>query len=180
MTLHDDALDLLERWAAPSAQQESLRAAYVEHLRAHPNGLRRDCYPDHLTASTLVVSEDRERVLLTLHRKAGQWFQLGGHLETGDATLAGGALREAVEESGLRGLLLQAEPLHLDRHEVPFCDARGGVRHLDVRFLAVADDAETPVVSEESLDLRWFPVDDVPTDEPDMLDLIRLARARLG
>jgi hypothetical protein len=53
------------------------------------------------------------------------------------------------------------------------------VRHFDVRFLARLGASSAPVVSAESLDLRWFPVDDVPTDEPDMLDLIRLARARV-
>ena len=42
-------------------------------------------------------------MLLTLHAKAGQWFQLGGHCEPGDATLAGAATREAAEESGSPG-----------------------------------------------------------------------------
>jgi len=27
--------------------------------------------------------------------------------------------------------------------------------------------------------VRWFSCDDLPTDEPDMVDLIRLARSRL-
>jgi 8-oxo-dGTP pyrophosphatase MutT (NUDIX family) len=70
--------------------------------------------------------------------------------------------------------------VHLSLHEVGFCDPRGTVRHFDVRFLARLGATSDPVVSDESLDLRWFPVDEVPTDEPDMLDLIRLARARLG
>ena len=48
-----------------------------------------------------------------------------------------------------------------------------------MRFLArLGPDAE-PVVSEESLDVRWWPVDDLPTDEPDMLELIGLALQRL-
>ena len=64
-------------------------------------------------------------------------------------------------------------------NEVDFCNARGTVRHFDVRFLARLGENTEPVVSDESLDLQWFPVDDVPTDEPDMLDLIRLARARV-
>ena len=42
---------------------------------------------------------------------------------------------------------------------------------------APATDVE-PVVSEESLDVRWWPVDDLPTDEPDMLELVELALAR--
>jgi hypothetical protein len=62
---------------------------------------------------------------------------------------------------------------------VGFCSPRGTVRHLDVRYLARIGETTDPVVSDESLDLRWFDVGDVPTDEPDMLDLIRLAGDRL-
>jgi 8-oxo-dGTP pyrophosphatase MutT (NUDIX family) len=178
VTLHADALDLLEHWHAPSPAQESLRSAYVEHLRAHDDGLARSCWPDHVTASTLVLSARGDAVLLTLHRKAGQWFQLGGHLEPGDASLAGGALREATEESGMPGLLMDAEPIHLDRHDVPFCDPRGGVRHLDVRFLARAEQDAVPVVSEESTDVRWWPVDALPSEEPSLHELVRLALQR--
>ena len=92
--------------------------------------------------------------------------------------MAGAALREATEESGLDGLLVDAEPLHLSTNPVEFCDPRGTVRHLDIRFLARAAADATPSVSEESLDVRWWPVDDLPTDEPDMLELVSLALAR--
>ena len=54
----------------------------------------------------------------------------------------------------------------------------GPVRHLDVWFLARLGADADPVVSEESIDVRWFDADDLPTDEPDMVDLVRLARAR--
>jgi hypothetical protein len=69
--------------------------------------------------------------------------------------------------------------VHLSLHTVDFCSPLGTVRHFDVRFLARLGAATEPVVSDESLDLRWFPVAEVPTDEPDMLDLIRLAGERL-
>ncbi|MGI9157565.1 MAG: NUDIX hydrolase [Marmoricola sp.] len=176
--LHADALAVLESWGAPSPAQESLRTSYVEHLRAHSDGLFRPCYPDHLTASALVLSADRSRVLLTLHRKARQWFQLGGHLESGDVTLSGAALREATEESGVGTLLADPVPVHLDRHAVSFCDPRGGVRHLDVRFVMTAPDCVDHAVSDESLDLRWWPVHDLPTDEPSLHELVELALAR--
>jgi 8-oxo-dGTP pyrophosphatase MutT (NUDIX family) len=177
VTLYDDAVDVLTHWQAPTEEQELARAAYVTHLRVHPDGLWRSCFPDHLTAGALVLSHDRRHVLLNLHRKARRWFHFGGHLED-DATLAGAALREATEESGLDGLLVDAEPLHLSTHPVEFCDPRGTVRHLDVRFLARAGADVEPVISEESLDVRWWPLDDLPTDEPDMLDLVELALAR--
>ena len=176
MTLYDDAVDVLTHWQAPTEEQELVRAAYVTHLRMHPDGLWRSCFPDHLTAGALVLSHDRTHVLLNLHRKARRWFHFGGHLED-DASLAGAALRETTEESGLAGLQLGAEPLHLSRHPVEFCSPRGTVRHLDVRFLAVAAADVEPVASPESLDVRWWPVDDLPTDAPDMVEMIRLATA---
>ena len=179
MTLHADALALLSAWPAPTAEQELLRQRYVAHLGEHADGLTRDCYPDHLTASTLVVSADRRRVLLTLHAKARQWFQFGGHCESDDETLAGAALREALEESGLSDLDLDPVPVQLSEHPVPFCDPRGGVHHLDVRFVAVAAADALHAASEESLDVRWWPADQLPEPEPDMVELVQLARERL-
>jgi 8-oxo-dGTP pyrophosphatase MutT (NUDIX family) len=178
--LHADALTVLERWSAPDAAQESRREEYVAHLRARPDGCAKASFPDHLTAGALVLSHDGTEVLLNLHRKARRWFAFGGHLEPDDASLAAAALREGTEESGLPDLTVDPEPVHLSLHTVDFCSPHGPVRHFDVRFLAQLGATTDPVVSEESLDLRWFPVDDVPTDEPDMLDLIRLARARLA
>jgi 8-oxo-dGTP pyrophosphatase MutT (NUDIX family) len=165
VSLHAEALATLRGWTAPDAAQEALRRRYVAHLEAHPDGTGRDCRPDHLTAGTLVVSADHREVLLTLHAKAGRWFQLGGHCEPGDRSLAEAALREATEESGLSGLVLDAVPVHLDEHEVSFCGAPGLVHHLDVRFVAVAPTGAVPTVSSESTDVRWWPVEALP--EPD-------------
>ena len=177
MSLHADALDVLTHWEPPDAEQDQLRTSYVEHLRRRDDGVWRSCFPTHLTAGALVISHDHRQVLLNLHGKALRWFHFGGHLEPGDVTLAGAALREASEESGLSGLMVRAEPLQLSQHPVAFCDPRGTVQHLDVRFLAEIGADVEPVVSQESLDVRWWPVDDLPTEEPDMVELIRLALA---
>ena len=160
--LHADAWSTLTAWAAPNERQLALRERYVAHLEQHPDGLSRDCHPDHLTASCLVLSADRSHALLTLHAKAREWFQFGGHCESDDQTLAGAALREATEESGIPGLILDPTPLRLDEHLVPFCGERGGVHHLDVWFLAIAPPGVKAVVSDESIDVRWWPIDALP------------------
>jgi len=178
--LHDDALTTLRGWTAPSPGQDSLRARYVAHLEQHADGLARSCFPDHLTAGTVVLSAGGDDVLLNLHRKARRWFAFGGHCEPGDATLGGAALREAREESGLSELTFHDEPLHLDEHAVGFCDPRGAVHHLDVRYAALAPAGARHEVSEESIDVRWWPVSDLPDGvEDEMVTLIRLARERL-
>lgn len=178
--LRADAIAVLEGWVAPSAVQEQLRQEYVEHLHAHEDGMLRSCHPDHITASTLLVDASGSSALLTLHAKAGQWFQLGGHTESGDTTLAGAALREATEESGIPDLVLDPVPVQLDAHEVPFCGGRPGTRHLDVRFVALAPPGAREEISAESAELRWWPVDALPSDEPSLRELVDLGRHRTG
>lgn len=161
-SLHEDAAGVLRGWRAPSEGQEKSRLEFLEHLAAHPDGMWRSCAAGHLTASTLVVDAAGGHVLLTLHRKIKLWLQLGGHCEPGDGTLAGAALREATEESGIAGLVLDPVPVQLDRHAVK-CHP-GGSFHLDVQFRAVAPAGAAIAISDESDDLRWFPVDALPDD----------------
>jgi 8-oxo-dGTP pyrophosphatase MutT (NUDIX family) len=179
VSAHADALATLRAWQAPSASQAGLRDEYVAHLDAHPDGLRRACAPGHLTAGVLVLSEDRAAVLLNLHGRARRWFHFGGHWEPGDASLLATATREAAEESGVSGLRVHPEPVHLDRHEVEFCRGHADTAHLDVRYAALAPAGATPASSDESLEVRWWPLDALPPLEPEMHDLIRLASERL-
>ncbi|GAA2368665.1 NUDIX hydrolase [Nonomuraea africana] len=160
MTLHRDAVAVLAGWAAPTAEEAELREEFLQHLRTHPDAMKRSCAPGHLTATTAVLSHDGAQVLLTLHPKAGMWLPMGGHCEQSDGSLAGVALREATEESGISGLRLLPGPLALDRHKV-WCHPPHSW-HLDVEYAAVAPAGAEAVMSDESLDLRWFPVDEIP------------------
>jgi 8-oxo-dGTP pyrophosphatase MutT (NUDIX family) len=180
LPLHADALAVLSSWGAPTLAQAALRDRFVEHLLAHPDGLSRECHPDHLTTGMLVLSASLDEVLLNLHGKAQRWFHFGGHCEPADLTLVGAARRETLEESGLASVGFDPAPVHLDLHEVPFCGDRGAVRHLDVRFAARADGSAEHAVSDESSDVRWWPIGALPELEPEMHTLIRLSRERLS
>ncbi|MFC6061046.1 NUDIX hydrolase [Streptomyces ochraceiscleroticus] len=176
MSLHENAARVLKEWPAPAADQEELRLAYLDHLAAHPDGMWKPCGDGHLTASALVIDPSRGRVLLTLHKKLRMWLQMGGHCEPEDATLADAALREAREESGIaRGLtLLPGGPVRLDRHHTPCA------WHLDVQYAALAPEGATEAISDESLDLRWFPYDEVPdVADESVVRLVERTRALL-
>jgi 8-oxo-dGTP pyrophosphatase MutT (NUDIX family) len=174
VSLHADAVRVLSEWRPAAGRQDALRRDFLAHLSAHEDGMWRECVPGHLTASAAVLDSTGERVLLTLHPKAGSWLQLGGHCERGDASLAGTALREAEEESGIAGLRLLPGPLRVDRHRV-WC--HGGSHHLDVQYAAVAPPGAQEKISAESDDLRWFPVDALPDRTDDVLrHLVRAAR----
>jgi 8-oxo-dGTP pyrophosphatase MutT (NUDIX family) len=161
MKVHADAVSALSAWRPAARGQRSLRQAFLGFLAARPDACARSCEPGHLTASALVLSSTGTHVLLTLHPRVGAWLQLGGHCEPADETLAGAALREAAEESGIEGLTIDPAPVHVDVHPIT-CSLGVPTRHFDVRFVVHAPPGAEPVRSEESLDLRWWPLDDLP------------------
>jgi 8-oxo-dGTP pyrophosphatase MutT (NUDIX family) len=164
--LHDDAVRVLTGWRPYDDGQDALRQEFLAHLTSHEDGMWRECVPGHLTASAAVLDSSGERVLLTLHPKAKMWLQLGGHCERGDTSLAGAALREAEEESGIEGLRLLPGPLRVDRHRV-WC--HGGSYHLDVQYAVIAPSGARERISDESDDLRWFALDAIPDPADDVL-----------
>ncbi|BBC93787.1 NUDIX hydrolase [Streptomyces griseofuscus] len=173
MSLYDDAVLVLKGYEG----QDELRQSYLDHLAAHPDGMWKACHAGHVTASALVIDPERGRVLLTLHRKLRMWLQMGGHCEPGDATVAAAALREATEESGMAGLtLLPGGPVRLDRHPIPApCHW-----HYDVQYAALAPSGAVAAISDESLDLRWFPYDEVASvADESVVRLLDATRARL-
>lgn len=175
--LHADVTATLHAWPAPNPGQAAIREAFLGFLAARPDATRRKCAPGHITASAVVLSADRRQVLLTLHPRLGRWVQLGGHCERTDSTLAGAALREATEESGIDGLQIDSMPVHLDVHPVT-CSLGAPTRHFDVRYRVIAPAGSPPVISDESDDLRFWLVDDLPPgfDEADR-ELIAAALA---
>lgn len=174
MTLHADAVSTLSRFVG----QDALKEAYLGFLAAREDACQRSCQPGHLTASALVLDATAEHALLTLHPRVGRWLQLGGHCEPEDVSLAAAALREATEESGMRGLRLEPTPIHLDVHPIT-CSLGVPTRHFDVRFLVRAPVGAQPVRSAESVDLQWWPLDSLPDNVDDLQPLIESALARL-
>lgn len=178
-SLHRSARAALAAYHPPTEEQDSVRHTMLAFLDAQPDGCLRRNTPGHVTASSLVLTRDKTRVLLTLHPKVGKWIQLGGHCEDGDATITDAALREAREESGIADLRVDPQVLGLHTHPIT-CSLGQPTRHLDVRFLVTAPDGAAATRSDESLDLRWWPVDALPenTEHAILGQLIALARAR--
>ena len=161
--LHASAVELLTRWQTTDPAQDTLRHAVLSFLSARPDACLRQCVPGHITASALVLDDSGERTLLTLHPRVGRWLQLGGHCEEGDSDIRAAALREATEESGISGLTVDPTVAALHVHPVT-CSLGLPTRHLDVQFVVRAPAGAEIACSDESLDLRWWPLDALPDD----------------
>lgn len=175
--LHADVVSTVDAYRPESVAQQALREAFLGFLVARPDACLRSCEPGHITASALLLDADGEHTLLTLHPRVGAWVQLGGHCEADDATIVGVALREATEESGIDGLRIEPAPLKLDVHPIT-CSLGVPTRHFDVRFVAHAPAGARPVISDESLDLRWWPLDALPETAADVSESVAALRSR--
>lgn len=128
----------------------------IELIDSTPDCFERSSFPAHFTGGALVVSADGKRALLNHHRKLDKWLAFGGHCD-GDADLLRVALREALEESGIKGLITTSQrPFDLDIHDIPPLKGEPAHFHFDVRYVLIAPEEATYTVSEESHDLRWF------------------------
>jgi len=164
----------LQRFPA-SSDEMAAPGCFLDFLDSSPDVFRREHAVGHFTGSAWLVSGDGGRVLLTHHRKLGRWLQLGGHAD-GDRDLARVALREAEEESGLGGLVVEPEIFDLDRHWIPARDTEPGHWHYDVRFVVRAAGDEAFAVSEESLALAWMPIGELLADPVTDASLRRMAQ----
>lgn len=181
LALRSDAMAQLDAWTAPDHQQETWRTELLEHCRRHPDAMWKQGPAQHLTTGAIVLDESLERVLLTLHAKAGMWLQFGGHFEPEDTSVVAAATREAREESGLPDLVLDPRIVELHRHQLLAPAFGRCAEHLDIRYAGVvAHDAEF-AVSDESLDVAWWPADGMPPEtEAELGPLVRAAQRLLG
>lgn len=165
-----DAHRLVSAFAPRSERDHAAHADFSLFFRETQGPVHRGSGPDHLTASCVVFDASLQHTLLVFHRKGQFWVQPGGHVEDGDESVVSAALRELREETGI---VTEPPPAplayDLDHHGL---SARFGAcaSHLDIGIAVVVDRDAALTVSDESEDLRWWPVDALPAEIPPQLE----------
>ena len=112
-----------------------------------------------LPGVTAVVLDDRDRVLLVRRADSGRWTLVTGCLEPGEQPAAG-AVREIEEETAVisraeRVLAVESLPLSV------FSNGDHSM-FLDVAFRCRAIGGQARVNDDESVDVGWFALDELP------------------
>ena len=133
----------------------------------------------HVTGSAFVINAARTHTLLLHHAKLNIWVQPGGHLDQSDASPAAGAIREAIEETGILSLTLATDRLFdVDVHQIPERNKNGICEpahyHFDARYLVVAEQ-DNVEISAESLGFRWVALTELAAGKNES-GLVRMAK----
>lgn len=122
----------------------------------------RDNMAGHFTASSIILNQDRDKILLILHRKLNKWLQPGGHCD-GNTDTFDVARTEVMEEIGLSAddFVTAKTIFRVDIHEFNFNDVPIH-DHYDIRYVSIIDqDVELTKNDREVIDLRWFDFDEL-------------------
>ncbi|PCI03907.1 MAG: NUDIX hydrolase [Hyphomicrobiales bacterium] len=122
----------------------------------------------------IVIQDDRQRVLLQKRSDFNIWGLPGGNAEEGEDILSI-IVREVEEETSLR--VLDAKPFGFGSSpSLETCIYPNGDRaqHFVLNFFSRRFEGTAKVADDESLDMQWFPIDQLPDDIlPNMLESIK-------
>lgn len=154
-------LDEIRRYTPVNRQEEYDKEQMIQFILHNPDYLDRKNKIAHFTASIWTINKERTKTLMVYHNIFDSWSWIGGHAD-GIEDLRSVALRELQEETGVNGaVLLSDEIFSLEIQTVDGHEKRGDYvpshLHLNVTYLAEADEGETLIVNrEENQAVKWW------------------------
>ena len=173
MSLYEE----IKKYTPINEQEECDRENMLAFIRHNPDCLVRESQIAHFTASIWTVNKERTKTLMVYHNIYDSWAWIGGHAD-GVEDLRSVALRELQEETGVgHASLVSRDIFSLETLTVDGHIKRGvyvpSHLHLNVTYLAEADEKETLIVKEdENQGVKWWTLEEALTapSEPWMVE----------
>lgn len=156
----------VEKYIPFNEQEEKDKETMLKYINTFEDVLTRGNEFGHFTASAWCVNKERTKVLMAYHNIYQSWAWTGGHAD-GEEDLAGVAIRELKEETGVQNVkMLLEEPISLEIACVDGHVKRGKYVsshvHLNLTYLLEVDEAEELKIKEdENSGVKWIPFEEV-------------------
>jgi 8-oxo-dGTP pyrophosphatase MutT (NUDIX family) len=171
--------EALQRYQTNFAEEKEFVTLFLNLLEAQ-RCFHRDHLPGHITASAWIVDEPKTHALLVHHAKLNKWLQPGGHAD-GDENVLQVATREVNEETGLTDFsMLVPGIFDLDIHPIPARKDFPEHLHYDIRFAFHASAKTQLKLSDESHDLKWVDLKEIPEITGQNSSILRMIRKTLA
>ncbi len=151
----------LNQYTPWNEQEERDKEVMLSLLNTQKDIFERENRTAHFTASSWLVNQTRDKVLMIYHNIYHSWSWTGGHAD-GETDLLSVAVREAMEETGITDIkavtddIFSVEILTVDGHEKRGIYVPSHL-HLNVTYLLEADEAAAlQVKPDENSGVRWF------------------------
>jgi 8-oxo-dGTP pyrophosphatase MutT (NUDIX family) len=177
--MNSDYLELIKSYKPADEEDRAVKKSLLQFIQRNQEDiLTRENAMAHLTASTVIVNETFDKMLMIHHKIYDTWTWQGGHCD-GEADLLKVALKEAEEETGIRGFQVledaQGVIVRLDILPVRAHMKNGEPvpvhLHLNAAFLLQArEDEKLDLNEEETNAIRWVPFEEIDrlAEEPDI------------
>lgn len=167
----------------PKNEQEAAdRRMILSYIETFPDTiLTRENSFAHITASSMILNKNRDKVLMIYHNIFRSWSWTGGHAD-GEEDLLYVAQKEAGEETGIKNLsILCLGPEKSPLAAVDVLPVWGHVKrgkyvsshlHLNFSYLFEAKEEETLRIKEdENSQVGWIEITEIrkKVTEPDMI-----------
>lgn len=158
-------IDDIKKYIPFNEQEEKDKEFILDFISKNDDCLDRTNKVAHLTASSWIVNKKRDKVLMVYHKIYDSWSWTGGHND-GDSDFLHVALKEAMEETGVKNI----KPISEDIYSLEVLTVDGHVKrgeylsshlHLNLTYLLEASEEDELVIKEdENKDVKWFTLDE--------------------
>ncbi len=153
-------LNLLNQYQSSYSEEQEFVPRFLTLLQIS-NCFERTLLTGHITASAWITDQSMKNTLLLHHKKLNRWLQPGGHAD-GIEDVVAVAQKEMEEETGLTTYQMALDDIFdIDIHAIPERKNIPKHEHYDIRFHFIAENPDEITKNNESLDLKWIPINEV-------------------
>lgn len=157
----------IEKYVPQTQQEEWEKVTMLQYIDLfYDNILYRSSLLAHMTASSMIFNETKDKVLMIYHNIYQSWSWTGGHTD-GEENLQKVALKEAEEETGIKAFqmlkngIVSIDILTVEGHYKKEKYVHPHI-HFNVTYCFEASEKNKLILNEnETKGVQWIPISDI-------------------